>query len=103
MGLDGNEWWRKKIKEARDSKQDKGGNAAGQLVIRACEWCGAVNERNQFIDKQAVIREFVNWLFDRYGHLPMSKEFRPTKWITEKEIRHHKRPFRKEKGTSLNK
>ena len=94
MGLDGNEWWGKKIKEARDNKQDKGGNAAGQSVIRACEWCRVVNERDQFIDNQAAIREFVNRLFDRYGHLPMSEEFRPTKWITWKERRHCKGPFR---------
>lgn len=94
MGLDGNQWWREKIKQARDNKQDKGGNAAGQLVKRAYKWCKVVNERDQFIDNQAAIREFVNRLFERYAHRPMSEEFRPTKWITEKERTYSKGPFR---------
>ena len=94
IGLDGNEWWGKKIKEATNNKQDKGGNAAGQSVIRACEWCGVINEIDQFIDNQTAIREFVNRLFDHYADLPMSEEFYPTKWITEKERSHRKGPFR---------
>jgi hypothetical protein len=63
MGLDGNEWWRRKVKETRDNKQDRGGNAAGQLILRACECCGVVIETDQLVDDLGAIREFVNDLY----------------------------------------
>lgn len=94
MGLDGKEWWQRKIKEAKNNKQDKGGNAAGQLILRACEWSGGATDTHQLIDNKSAIRDVVKRLFERYRDHPMSEEFTPTEWITAQERKYHKGPFR---------
>jgi len=87
-GLDGKGWWKKKIEQARSNKQDRGGNIAGQLVLRAQEEQRGLSDINQFIaqfinDREAI-RSFVGFLFDRFSHRSMGEEFLATEWIREK-------------------
>jgi len=89
MGLDGRGWWIKKTQEARSNKQDRGGNVAGQLVLRAQK-----EERDlddiadfigRFIDDREGIKIFVQGLYDRFSSRPMREEFRATEWIRDQE------------------
>ncbi len=88
MGLDGKGWWKKKIEQAQSDKQDRGGNAAGQLVLGAWKEHGAVYDIDRFIkwfiDDREAIRTFVKSLFDRFSDCSMSEEFRSTEWIRGK-------------------
>ena len=97
MGLNGDEYWRKKIKQAKENQQDRGGNAAGQFVLRAQKEYRNVHDSDQFIewfiDDREAIRKFVNFLFKRFSSFPMSKEFKATEWITKKEKENCKGPF----------
>ncbi|MBD3338403.1 MAG: hypothetical protein GF353_04810 [Candidatus Lokiarchaeota archaeon] len=93
MGLDGNGWWNEKIRQAADNYQDRGGNAAGQLILKACEYCGHNYEWHNLISDLKFIKKFINWLYVRFSHYPMSLEFRATNWIKNKELKHSKGPF----------
>ncbi len=88
MGLEGKGWWKEKIEQSQSNKQDRGGNVAGQLVLRAQKENGDLYDIDQFIarfinDREAI-RMFVNFLFDRFSGRPMGEEFRATEWIKKK-------------------
>lgn len=90
IGLDGKGWLKEKIKQAQWNKQDRGGNVAGQLVLRAQKEYWFLHDIDQFIswfiNDRDAIKMFVSFLFDRFSNCPMGEEFHATEWI-EKNLR----------------
>lgn len=94
LGLAGNEWWKQKIDDAHSKKDDRGGNAAGQFILKAQKKYGSVNETTEdfvvsFINNRDAIRKYISFLFSYFSDRRLSdcECFTPTSYIRQFEDR----------------
>jgi len=85
VGLDGNEWWQRMIKAAKQNKNSEYHYPAGKFVLKALEEhrssCSSIEA---LIDAHAVLKAFVGFLFSTFEHKSLSTYIEPSLKMKEK-------------------
>ena len=85
VGLDGNEWWQRMIKAAKQNINSEYHYPAGKFVLKALEEhrssCSSIEA---LIDDHAVLKAFVGFLFSKFQQRSLSTYIEPSLKMKEK-------------------
>jgi hypothetical protein len=85
IGLDGDGWWRDMIKAAENNKDDEYHDPAGKFILKAYEEFGNNSfSMQQLIDRQEIIKEFIQYLFSNFRSNSLADYIKPSAQMRNK-------------------